>query len=130
MALQTLTPEGHMEWDCSHCGTRNGVHMSHEQVVIHHRAGVPLSHRMVGLPPCETCGASTHLKVHFTPAELEAPNFYSRVKDEEGNVVSQQRSASYDVALRHMSLIGQLDNLGKVPIDQQVQQAQQEGNVA
>lgn len=120
MALQALTDDGHMEWTCPRCDTRNAAHISDAAVVVHQRADAPLHHRMVGLPACETCKASTSLKVHFTPAELDAPNFWDSVKGEDGSIVSRTRSASYDVAQRHMQVIQQLDNLGKAPIGGQV----------
>lgn len=76
MALQQLTDDGYLTWTCTHCGKQQTVHHSHEEVqwgeVL---LGMDIKHAHVWLPVC-ACKHQTRLKVHFTEAELQAPNMW------------------------------------------------------
>ena len=67
---------------------------------------------MVGLPVCE-CGSRLFLKVHFTEAELNAPNLKTPIR----NPDNPNDITGFDIhpmPARHMQLAAKLKELGNV----------------
>lgn len=152
MAIQHIDDRGNLTWACPHrgeadasCGQTHTHHISHESIQWHGMEGTHEKHHMVSLPPCSACGARTFLKVHFTEAELKAPNMwipwtseyesdYQRLKqavehpeqdldmlkEQLANLETIRRAGgqhtnSHAMAQRHIELARQLKASGKHP---------------
>ena len=74
--LQSLDEAGNLTHVCPHCQTAQSHHLGHEHIQWIGRPGKKPEHQLVSLPSCAACGAQTFLKVHFTEAELMAPNMW------------------------------------------------------
>ncbi len=94
--LHFVNDAGHIAWHCQtpHCGYHNCAAWHPAHVCAHHSTAriegrtltAHISHDdvrwvspdVVALPPCPNCGATMFIKVHFTEAELAAPNMMIR----------------------------------------------------
>lgn len=95
--IHSIDESGNLTWKCQHrsqCGATAQYHISHERIQWHGAPGAKPEHQTVSLPPCHVCGAQTFLKVHFTEAELKAPNMWLAWTSERAQSLVDLQAAS------------------------------------
>ncbi len=84
--LEHMTEDGTLHWRCHNAACDPmSAHISHPEVQHPPTPDGGQDTRLVALPKCPSCGATTFLNIGFTPEHLAEPTI---VRDANGNIAS------------------------------------------